>query len=68
MSMSYVARKPCGCFAMAVVDNPDHKRDVAKEVAKAIRRGETVTRVPSEDVRTMDWECAEHSSKKASQA
>ena len=63
MSMSYVARKPCGCVSMAIVDNPDHKREVAREVAKAVRLGETVDRLPVEDVRTMPWKCSQHSSK-----
>ena len=60
MGMSYMSRQPCGCLGMAVVDNPDHKRDVAKEVAKAVRRGETVERVPTEDIRTTMWECPTH--------
>ena len=59
-NMSYISKKPCGCLCMAVLDNPDHKRDVAKEIAKAIRLGETVERVPTETVRTMDWKCPEH--------
>lgn len=59
-SMSYISRRPCGCLSMAVVDNPEHKRDVAKEVAKAIRLGETVERVTSESVRKMDWWCPKH--------
>jgi len=63
MGMSYVARKPCGCVSMAIVDNPDHKGEVAREVAKAVRLGETVDRLPVEDVRTMPWKCSQHSSK-----
>ena len=62
MTMSYVARKPCGCLAMAVVDNPAHAKDTAKEIAKAIRLGETVDRLPVEEVRAMPWKCSEHSS------
>jgi len=62
-SMSYISRKPCGCLSMAVVDNPEHKKDVANEIAKAVRRGETVDRVTSEQVRTMDWKCPEHACK-----
>ncbi len=59
-SMTYISLKPCGCLATAIVDNPDHKREVAKVVAGAIRLGETVTRVETETVRTMDWKCPEH--------
>lgn len=59
-NMSYISKKPCGCLSMAIVDNPDHKKDVAREIAKAIRLGETIERVTLESVRTMDWECPEH--------
>lgn len=59
-SMSYISRKSCGCLAMAVVDNPEHKRDVAREVGKAVRLGETVERVTSESVRIMEWVCPQH--------
>ena len=59
--MAYISKKACGCLAMAIVDNPDHKREVAKEIGKAVRLGETVERVPAEDVRTMAWKCSEHS-------
>ena len=57
---SYIARKPCGCITMACVDNPEHKRETAKEVAKAIRLGETIDRVTSEYIRTTDWLCPYH--------
>lgn len=59
-TMTYISQKPCGCLMMAIIDNPKHKKEVAKEVAKAIRLGETVTRVDTESVKTMDWKCAEH--------
>ena len=61
MIMSYVARKPCGCVTMAIVDNPAHAKDTAKEISKAIRLGETVDRLPVEAVRAMPWKCSEHS-------
>lgn len=64
MTMSYLSRKPCGCLGMAVVDNPEHKRDVAKEIAKAVRLGEIVERVPLEKVRRTMWRCPTHSAKK----
>lgn len=59
-SMSYISRLPCGCLGILVIDNPEHRRDVAKEVAKAIRLGEAVERVATESVREMDWYCPEH--------
>lgn len=60
MSYSYISRQPCGCLTVAIVDNPEHRRDVAKEVAKAIRNGEVVERVTSESVRKIDWYCPKH--------
>lgn len=63
---TYIARKPCGCLSMAVVDMPQYAKATAREVAKAIRLGETVERVPTELVRTMAWKCAEHTTKMSS--
>jgi len=52
--MSYVARCPkCGAVRIAVVDAPSHPRDIAKEVARAIRDGYLIERVTCEWVRTM---------------
>ena len=45
--MIYIGRKPCGCFVMAVPDDPRH----AAEVAAAIRDGYTVERVNTAYVR-----------------
>lgn len=60
ISYSYISRQPCGCLGMAVVDNPEHRRDVAKEVAKAIRCGEIVEGVTSDYVRKGNWYCPKH--------
>lgn len=57
-SMAYIARRPCGCFCAALVDNSDHAKDTAKEVAKLIRDGYAVERVTVEAVRTGPWSCA----------
>ena len=57
---SYVSKKSCGCVCMAIIDNPDHKKDVAKEIAKAVRLGETIERMPTETVRIMPWKCSKH--------
>lgn len=57
---AYISRQPCGCLGMAIVDSPERKQDVAKEVAKAIRLGETVERVTTEYVRTVEWWCPAH--------
>ena len=56
---AYIATKPCGCIVMATVDFPEHKREVAKEVGKAIRQGYTVERVAVSYVRE-HWECSVH--------
>lgn len=64
--MAYVAKAHCGCLKMAVVDDPKHAADTAKEVAKAIKRGYSVSRVTCEEVRNMDWYCKEHKAKQGS--
>jgi Ethanolamine utilization protein EutJ (predicted chaperonin) len=49
---SYIGRDPaCNCIVAATVDNPDHPKRVAKEVAKFIRQGLAVERVEHEVVR-----------------
>ena len=60
MTFSYISTKPCGCLMLAIVDNPAHKKDTAKEIAKAVRLGETVQRVPSKQVCAMEWHCKDH--------
>ncbi|KKM13659.1 hypothetical protein LCGC14_1713970 [marine sediment metagenome] len=59
-SFSYVALKDCGCLAMAMVDRPERKKDVAKEVAKGIRQGYAFHRLTTQQVRDMEWTCPEH--------
>ncbi|KKL78742.1 hypothetical protein LCGC14_2021750 [marine sediment metagenome] len=59
-SFSYVAFQSCGCLAMAMVDNPEHKRDVAREMAKGIRQGYSFHRLTTQQVREMPWVCLEH--------
>lgn len=57
--MAYVAKKPCGCICSAVVDEPNHKRDVAKDVAEWIREGLTIEHVTVQHVREnfVGWQC-----------
>ena len=38
----YVARDASGKFTGCVFNNPEHKREVAKDIAGFIRRGDTV--------------------------
>lgn len=54
MSYAYVGRKLCGCICFAIMDDPDHVKSVATEVAKAIRKGLTIERVQS-DVVNREW-------------
>ena len=51
MSFSYIGRKHCGCLVAAMVDDPEHKKDIAKEIAKWIRDGLIIERVTTEYVR-----------------
>ena len=54
--MAYVSRcAACKKIVTAVVDNPAHKREVAREVADAIRLGEAVERVSVGDVRRAEF-------------
>ena len=56
---AYIAKKECGCIVMACVDNPEHRRDTAKEVAKAIREGLVIERASADFVRE-HWFCPTH--------
>jgi hypothetical protein len=48
---SYIGREPCGCVTCATVDDEDHKKDIAKDIARWVRWGLTIERVPHEYVR-----------------
>ena len=57
--MSYIGRcKGCGRVVCAVIDNPDHAKRVAKEVAKFIRYNLIIERVESAYVRENFQSCA----------
>ena len=58
---AYIGTKKCGCVVAAVVDNPDHAKDVAKDVAGFIRKGLSIERVSIEKarVRLNRCECGE---------
>jgi hypothetical protein len=57
---AYIALRPCGCIVGAVVDNPEHSKDVAKDVAEFIRAGCRIERRTNEEVRTQPWKCPAH--------
>lgn len=50
--MCYIGRSSCGCARAVVVDNPQHAKQVAKDVASFIKDGLTIERVTCEYVRT----------------
>ena len=56
-SMTYIAKRPCGCIVAASVDNPERRADVAEFVSDCIREGYTVERVTTEDCRNGQWAC-----------
>lgn len=53
----YVGLKPCGCLGMVVMEREPRAPDM---VAKAIRDGWTVERVPDEVARHMKTRCQAH--------
>ena len=57
---TYVGRADCGCVRVLIVDRREDALAIATEVAKAIRVGMTIDRLPTETVRTMPWHCAQH--------
>lgn len=51
---------------MATIDSPDRKRETAREVAKALREGDTIDRVTMAQFREMPWrnpDCLTHAPK-----
>lgn len=57
--MAYIGRcGDCDAIVLAIVDTPERKKDVAKEIAQAVREGQRIERVTCEAVRTApDWGC-----------
>src|SRR3990172_6833408 len=49
---AYIALHSCGGWRVAIVDEPAHVKDTAKEITRAIRRGYSISRVECEDVRS----------------
>lgn len=57
----YVARPlDCECIAAVTVDEPEHAKDVAKDVANWVRRGFRVDRMTGDVFREMSFRCPEH--------
>ncbi len=57
MSHAYIALRECGCIVGAIVDEPEHRAEVAKDVAEFIRAGYRIERRACEEVRTLPWKC-----------
>lgn len=54
----YIAVKPCGCVDAIAIDVPEYKDHTAEFVAKQIKDGYAVERLPREDgVDRMTQEC-----------
>lgn len=49
--MAYVARCACGAVVAAVIDDPNYRRDTAREVAAWIRGGLVVERMTVDEAR-----------------
>jgi hypothetical protein len=58
---AYVAfPQDCRCLAAVHVDEPDHRKDVAKFTADQIKRGHLVERISGSDFKVLPWRCPEH--------
>lgn len=49
---AYIGLHSCGGWVLAVVDEPTHAKKTAKEIARAIRQGYTISRIECEDLRS----------------
>ena len=49
--MCYIGIKKCGCVVAACVDNPEHKKDIAKNISDWVKDGLTIERISVEDAR-----------------
>jgi len=59
-NMAYIGRcKECNRVVMAVVDNPEHKKEVIADITEALKDGLAIERVSCDYVRSKDceWKC-----------
>lgn len=57
----YVAFPPdCRCLAAVIVDEPQHRKFVAKFTAKQVRRGHVLERMRGDVFRVLPLRCDEH--------
>lgn len=60
-AMAYVGSEPeCGCVTFLIVDNPEHAKDTAREVARMMRAGLTINRMTVEDARVPGFGSCPH--------
>ena len=52
VAYAYIGTRDCGHVCFAVVDSPYHKKDTARELAKAVRRGLVIDHVTVEEARS----------------
>jgi hypothetical protein len=62
---THIFLKSCGCLSCAIVDVPEMYKELAKAFRYAANHNETYKLVPTQQVRDMDWKCAEHKTKKS---
>jgi hypothetical protein len=55
---AYIGRESCGCVTCVTLDDPGHKREVAKDIANWVRWGMSVERVAVEDARSAFTTCS----------
>ena len=55
--MAYIGRKACGCVVAACMDDKDHPKYTAEDLAEFVMSGYTIERVPIEQARQMLTGC-----------
>lgn len=57
-AMAYIAREPeCGCVTVAMVDSDRAKKENARELARCVREGMSIERLPMEEARPLITSC-----------
>ena len=64
----YLATHTCGFMLGATVDDPDHAKDVAKNIASWVRNGATISRHTNEPLPTGFCQCFWSKKRKADYA
>lgn len=56
-NMCYIAKSPCGCVRLYMVEEFAHSRDGRKSISEALKKGYSLERVPHETVKDMQTYC-----------